>query len=140
MAGSTTRGGHSLARWGSLALLALAGCGGSGGGGSALEAAAVSAPCVTAFAPVQTSMLSTIGLSSKTEVAVAVPLSQCTLDASRNVTIGGGGCGPNVLIDQSFTGSSALGKHHDRDRRQAGGAERLRLSSKSRPPASAWPA
>ncbi len=110
MAGSTTRGGHSLARWGSLALLALAGCGGSGGGGSALEAAAVSAPCVTAFAPVQTSMLSTIGLSSKTEVAVAVPLSQCVLDAQRNLTIGSSGCGPNVVIDQSFTGASALGK------------------------------
>src|SRR5260221_12868251 len=38
-----------------------------------------------------------------------VGLSTCTLDASRNVTIGTGGCGPNVFVDQSFAGASALG-------------------------------
>ena len=110
-----------LARWGSLVLLALAGCGGSGGGGAgdvaALDAAVAGAPCPTAFGPVvQASAESAVPVSSKAATAVAavyVGLSQCPMDAQRNITIGDGGgtqCGPNVLIDQSFTGASALGK------------------------------
>ena len=42
--------------------------------------------------------------------AQAVPLSSCSLDANRNVAIGDGSCGPNVIIDRSFTGANALGK------------------------------
>src|SRR5689334_3031960 len=41
--------------------------------------------------------------------AAPVKLSSCTLDANRNVTIGPSGCGPQVYVDQSFTGPQALG-------------------------------
>ncbi len=38
-----------------------------------------------------------------------VKLSTCTFDSNRNVTIGSSGCGPDVYVDQSFTGSAGLG-------------------------------
>ncbi|MES2937676.1 MAG: G8 domain-containing protein [Pseudomonadota bacterium] len=43
--------------------------------------------------------------------AAAVPLSSCTLDATRSLTIGSaaGQCGPDVVADRSFTGTSGLG-------------------------------
>lgn len=42
--------------------------------------------------------------------SASVKLSTCTFDSNRNVTIGGsGGCGPNVYVDQSYTGTSGLG-------------------------------
>lgn len=44
---------------------------------------------------------------------LTTPLSSCQRDAQNNVTIGGdGGCGPNVVIDRSFTArdGNALGK------------------------------
>ena len=108
MSSSSIRGGLRLARWGSLALLALAGCGGSDGGDAALVGAALAAPCATAFDPPQPRLLSKMGLLNKTDDYVM--LSECTLDDNRNVTIGSGGCGPIVVIDKSFTGPSALGK------------------------------
>ncbi|TAK62092.1 MAG: hypothetical protein EPO18_11770 [Methylobacter sp.] len=42
--------------------------------------------------------------------AAPVSLSMCTFDSNRNVTIGGsGGCGPDVYVDQSYTGTGGLG-------------------------------
>lgn len=42
--------------------------------------------------------------------AAPVPLSTCTFDSNRNVTIGGsGGCGPNVYVDKSYFGTRGLG-------------------------------
>lgn len=38
-----------------------------------------------------------------------VALSTCSTDAERNVTIGTSGCGPNVYVDKSFTGSDGFG-------------------------------
>ena len=38
-----------------------------------------------------------------------VALSTCSLDSNRNVVIGSGACGPNVYVDQSFTGTKGLG-------------------------------
>jgi hypothetical protein len=41
-------------------------------------------------------------------VSQPVPLSQCTKDDQRNVIIGTGGCGPNVYVDQPFTGGNGF--------------------------------
>ena len=38
-----------------------------------------------------------------------VKLSTCSLDAGRNAVIGTGACGPDVFVDKSFTGATALG-------------------------------
>ena len=90
----------------------LAGCGGSSNNAAAFDsaAAAAAAACPTAFNDSQPGVLSKLGLVSAPEVVAPVPLSQCSLDAQRNVVIGAGGCGPNVIIDRSFTGADALGK------------------------------
>ena len=88
-----------------LALLALSGCGGSNDGVPMLAAASaeVPAPCSSAFD-------SAGGGPAAGPPIAAVGLSQC-IDAQHNVTIGGTkGCGPNVVIDRSFTGADALGK------------------------------
>ncbi len=79
--------------------LVLGGCG-SGDAPPPIATAPLEA-CSTAFAE-----------ASGTAKAGTEPvrLSQCQFDASRNVTIGGGGCGPDVIIDRSFTDSEALGK------------------------------
>ncbi len=51
-----------------------------------------------------------MGVRGAAEIVAPVPLSGCSKDANNNVTIGSGGCGPNVYVDQSFTGSQKLGK------------------------------
>lgn len=96
-----------------LALTVLAGCGGSNGGYPLLATVpqGVAAPCATAFDGVSGGSAKSFLLSK--DEGDTVPLSSCTFDAQRNVTIGGdGGCGPRVVIDQSFTDKdkNALGK------------------------------
>jgi hypothetical protein len=99
--------------WGALALLlALAGCGGSsdsGNGDMPPPSAEQVKACSTAFQE-------TVGGRSMT--AAGSPdepklLSACLLEAkdpNRNVTIGAGGCGPDVIIDKSFKDAEALGQ------------------------------
>src|SRR5437868_6759287 len=96
-----------------LAFTVLAGCGGSNGGYPLLATVpqGVAAPCATAFDGVSGGSAKSFLLSK--DEGDTVPLSSCTFDAQRNVTIGGdGGCGPRVVIDQSFTDKdkNALGK------------------------------
>ena len=89
-----------------LAILLLAvclGCGSGGGGSDDQSPAPIPGLCPIAFddpvAEVQ-------GVQA---TPTPVPLSQCTFDSNRNVTIGSGGCGPNVYVDKSFTGANGLG-------------------------------
>lgn len=99
----------------SLVLATLASCGGSG---SDLPAfATASGPCAALLngAGSSASSKSNPVLAADTVALdkVWVPLSSCTFDANRNVTVGGdGGCGPYVTFDQSFTQAknNALGK------------------------------
>ena len=79
------------------ALILLSGCG--GGSSSSAPAPHTSTLCREAF--------KTAGV--KAEVPSGVGLSTCQLDANRNVVIGAGACGPDVFVDQSFAGASALG-------------------------------
>src|SRR5690349_18675959 len=95
------------------AWLALAGCGGSDNGPLlSWLPEGVAAPCATAFDDVGASASKTL-LLAKNESVVLLSSLACKPDALGNVTIGGdGGCGPRVVIDQSFTvkKGNALGK------------------------------
>ncbi len=95
---------------GALALLlVLAGCGGSsdsGYGSMPPPSAEQIKACSTAFDE-SVGLLQAMAAGKANE---PVLLSQCTLGANRDVTIGNGGCGPNVIIDKSFVGNEALGK------------------------------
>ncbi|MEJ7688897.1 MAG: G8 domain-containing protein, partial [Variovorax sp.] len=100
---------RNLARWTAAAtLVSLGSCGGSGSDRFAASAD-VLAVCSTAF-DVPTGNLSKLATLFEGEPPAPVALSQCAVDASRNVTIGEGGCGPRVVIDRSLTGTEALGK------------------------------
>jgi len=92
-----------------MALLLLASCGGdSGSGNTALEVAALT-PCPTVLAPAASSLVAR--RFDAAEPVTWVNLSSCPDATTRDVVIGPGTkCGANVLIDQSLTGPSALGK------------------------------
>ena len=92
--------------WAALAaVFAVNGCGNSNDAVSRTE---ILKACSTAFTESTTSGKSLL-LAAESDQPAKL-LSQCRLDGARNVTIGAGGCGPNVIIDQSFTGDQALGK------------------------------
>ena len=84
-------------------LILLPGCGGSSS--SPAPASQNQALCSQAF----TSSAFESGSSTSGTSPSGVGLSTCPLDANRNVVIGTGACGPDVFVDQSFTGATALG-------------------------------
>ena len=102
-----------------VAILATASClvgggCGDGNGSSSQPPPAVPAVCETAFDTAATGSLEPAALRSGAEPITEpapVGLSSCSRDANGNVAIGGaGGCGPNVVVDQDFTGAKRLGK------------------------------
>ena len=98
------------------ALIAVTGCGESSSAGRPTPPATPTAPPVTPTAPLPVAGLCPVAFERSGHRAAAVAptpapvaLSTCTLDANRNVTIGASGCGPDVYVDQSFTGNNGLG-------------------------------
>lgn len=92
-----------------VAVVCLGGCGGDGSGSQ--PNAGVPGLCAAAFDEPGAQSLAVSGAISQTAAATPtpVPLSECTVDGNRNVTIGGGGCGPDVYVDKSFTGGNGFG-------------------------------
>ncbi len=92
------------------ALCSFCSCGGSGSPESKQRMGSVPAVCPDTFITDTTGTVASAGLHLADE-PTPVALSSCRLDADRNVQIGGpGGCGPDVVVDQDFTGDKRLGK------------------------------
>jgi hypothetical protein len=90
--------------------LAAAGCGDGDGGGS--TAPVLPEVCADALRDAPASGLRSAGTTAGAEPTPAiVGLSSCEKGEGGTVAIGGaGGCGPNVVVDQDFTGARALGR------------------------------
>jgi G8 domain len=96
-----------------LAALCMISCGGTSGptiapGGN------VANLCSDAFSLDPSLLPSAAGTaaavtSSDDEEPKGVPLSSCTLGSNNDITIGSGGCGPNVYVDKSFGADAAFG-------------------------------
>ena len=95
---SSVRVTHSVLSAVLSSLIILPGCGGDNSGSSSTSH--TSAVCSEAFKPA--------GVKGAANPS-GVGLSTCSLDAGRNVVVGTGGCGPDVFVDQNFTGAMALG-------------------------------
>src|ERR1700693_5664603 len=88
-----------------ISILAIS-CGGGGGENPpVLQTAPGPIPglCSGGFEPAAGGSLRPVPESTATPSPLA--LSTCSVDGNRNVIIGSGGCGPNVYVDKSFTGS-----------------------------------
>src|SRR6516165_5598785 len=91
-------------------LFAFCGCGGSSNE-STPQPNPVPAVCSTAFNTDDTAGPALVAGVHPADEPTAVALSSCKFDEKRNVQIGGpDGCGPDVVVDEDFTGANALGK------------------------------
>src|SRR5262249_30131459 len=88
-------------------------CSGGGGGGGTPPAPSSPGPiaglCSHAFDPASSASMPLPAPAATATANAPVALSTCSLDSNRNVVIGSGACGPNVYVDQSFTGTKGLG-------------------------------